>query len=75
MACGTPPIVNKRGSMPELILEKKTGFLIDTLPEMKAALDQVHTIDPTRCRTHVVENFSAQKMAREYLQLAGKLTA
>jgi glycosyltransferase involved in cell wall biosynthesis len=35
MACGTPVIVNPRGSMPELVIDKKTGYLVDTLEEMK----------------------------------------
>lgn len=75
MACGTPVIVNPRGSMPELILHGKTGYLVKSLEEMQAKLSQVDNIDPLACRRHVETNFSASKMAEEYLDLAGELTS
>ncbi|HYD34986.1 MAG TPA: glycosyltransferase family 4 protein [Vitreimonas sp.] len=74
MACGTPVIVNRRGSMPELIIEGQTGFLVNTIEEMAAQLDNTDRVSPQDCRAHVEANFSAAKMADEYLELAGKLT-
>lgn len=74
MACGTPVIVNKRGSMPELIEDKKTGFLVDSMEEMRHFLDKVDGINPQTCREHVENKFSSVIMAKEYLKLAGKLT-
>lgn len=74
MACGTPVIVNKRGSMPELVKNGQTGYLVDSLEEMKKRLDEVEAIDPLVCREHVERNFSSSIMAKEYLRLAGKLT-
>src|SRR5690606_26517276 len=38
-ACGTPVIVNRRGSMPELVNSGENGFLVSTIEEMKQALD------------------------------------
>lgn len=74
MACGTPVIVTKRGSMPEIIVDKKTGFLVESLDQMQHALNHVTDINPQDCRKHVEQNFSARRMAQEYLRLAGKLT-
>lgn len=74
MACGTPVIVNPRGSMPELIKSGQTGFLVNSLDEMQTSLDAVGKINPSDCRTHVEKNFSAQKMTSDYLKLAGRLT-
>ncbi len=74
MACGTPVIVNKRGSMPELVKNGETGFLIDSMDEMQKRLDDVATIDSAVCRQHVENTFSSVIMAKEYLKLAGKLT-
>lgn len=74
MACGTPVIVNPRGAMPEIVADGETGFLVQTLAEMQAKLDEVGQIDPRACRNRVNKYFSAEKMADEYLQLAGKLT-
>ncbi|HEX7017476.1 MAG TPA: glycosyltransferase family 4 protein [Patescibacteria group bacterium] len=74
LACGTPVIVNPRGSMPELIIDGQTGYLVNSLEEMQAKLSQVDQLDPLACRRRVEEHFSASKMAEEYLELAGKLT-
>lgn len=74
MACGTPVIVNPRGSMPEIIKSGKNGFLVKTIAEMQEKLDLVESINPQFCRTDVERRFSATRMAEEYLALAGKLT-
>lgn len=74
MATGTPVITNSRGSMPELVKEGKSGFLVNSLEEMLRKLGAVESIDPVLCRQHVEENFSSVRMAKEYLKLAGKLT-
>jgi glycosyltransferase involved in cell wall biosynthesis len=74
MAAGTPVIVNKRGSMPELIQSGKTGFLVDSIGEMQTALDKIDTLTAEDCRTHVQKNFSLEKMASDYLDLASELT-
>jgi len=73
MACGAPVLVNPRGSMPELILDKKTGFLINNIDDMQRKLDSVNTIDPNVCQQHVLDNFSATKMTDDYLAVARKV--
>ncbi len=70
MACGTPIIVNPRGSMPELVLDKKTGYFVNSIEEMQERLEDVSSINRADCRNHVVENFSKEKMVEEYLSLA-----
>lgn len=70
MACGTPVIVNKRGAMPEIVVNGKTGFLVDSLDEMQQRLDEVKTIKASDCRQHVETNFSQTKMADDYIDLA-----
>lgn len=73
LANGTPAIVNPRGAMPELMIDQKTGFLAGSLAEMQQSLDNVVSIDPRFCHDHVLKNFSARRMAQEYLQLAGSV--
>jgi glycosyltransferase involved in cell wall biosynthesis len=75
MACGTPVIANPRGSMPELIVDGVTGYLVNSLDEMRERLSQVSSLSPKTCRQHIEKNFSAHTMAQEYLSLAGRLTA
>jgi glycosyltransferase involved in cell wall biosynthesis len=75
MACGTPVIVNKRGSMPELVEDGKTGFLVDSLAQMQAALKRTMTIKPQACRQRVEQHFSATKMAANYAAVAEELVS
>ncbi|WP_298813760.1 glycosyltransferase family 4 protein [uncultured Sphingomonas sp.] len=69
MACGTPVIAMRRGSMPELIEHGVNGFLVDSLDEAAAAIDRVDEIDRAACRQTVVERFSVHRMAEEYMAL------
>jgi glycosyltransferase involved in cell wall biosynthesis len=73
--CGTPVIVNPRGSMPELVKPGVNGFLVNSLKEMKSRLDDVNKLDPKACRQIVEEQFSSSTMAKAYVQLAGRLTS
>jgi glycosyltransferase involved in cell wall biosynthesis len=68
MACGTPIIALRRGAVPEVVVDGKTGFIVDSLEEMEAALAKVGTIDPQACRDHVEKNFSIEKMVDSYEQ-------
>jgi len=67
MACGTPVIALNRGSVPELIVDGETGYIVDNLEEMVEAVYRVDNIDPTRCRQHVEANFDLPIMTANYL--------
>ncbi len=69
MACGTPVIAINRGSMPELITDGVTGFLVHDRGEAVEALEQIGEISRRACRNSVEERFTAQAMARKYLAL------
>ena len=69
MACGTPVIANRRGSMPELIEHGVSGFLVDSLDEATAAVDRIEAIDRKDVRQSVVDRFSIDRMADAYLAL------
>jgi glycosyltransferase involved in cell wall biosynthesis len=73
MACGTPVIVNRRGSMPELIQNGKTGFLVNSLAEMEVKLNEVSTLKALDCRQWVENHFSTSQMTEGYLQVARNL--
>ncbi|MEH6682569.1 MAG: glycosyltransferase family 4 protein [Sediminicola sp.] len=73
MMCGTPVIAFARGSMPELILHGKTGFLVHTTAEAVAAVEKLHLIDPASCRAHAMGKFSIEKMIRSYREEYDKL--
>ena len=69
MACGTPTIAYRRGSMPEIIEDGVTGFLVDTFDEAVAAIARIPEIDRATCRRVAVERFGVDRMADEYLAL------
>ncbi len=69
MACGTPVIAYNRGSMPELILDGKTGFLVKNIEEAVEAIRNIKTINRNNCTKWVSSKFSRQKMIEGYLKV------
>ena len=69
LACGTPVIAFNRGSMPELIDDGVTGFLVDSVDAAVAAIDRVDEIDRALCRAAVSARFTVDLMADRYLNL------
>ncbi|HUW71732.1 MAG TPA: glycosyltransferase family 4 protein [Candidatus Humimicrobiaceae bacterium] len=66
MACGTPVIAFNRGSVPEIVKNKKTGFIVNSEGKIRVAIKQIFNIDRKECRKHFERNFTAEKMAEEY---------
>jgi glycosyltransferase involved in cell wall biosynthesis len=69
MACGTPTIAFNRGSVPEVIANGVSGFVVDTVEEAVNAVRQAATFDRAACRAEFMNRFSAPKMARDYAKL------
>ncbi len=69
MLCGTPVIAFKRCSMPELIKDNKTGFLVSSINEAVKAIDNLSKIDRKECRKHALANFSKEKMVEGYCKV------
>lgn len=68
LASGTPVVATRRGSLPELVTED-VGVLCDTEDDFVSALGRADDIDPAACRRRLEEEFTAERMAREYLEL------
>lgn len=69
MACGTPVIASKTGSMPELIENGKTGFLVDSTEEALDALRKLNSISRQYCREHIQKKFTLKRMVNRYERL------
>jgi glycosyltransferase involved in cell wall biosynthesis len=69
MACGTPSIAYRCGSVPELVEEGVTGFIVDDLNGALEAVANVQSLDRAECRWRFEERFSAPAMAQDYLKI------
>ncbi len=73
MLCGTPVIAFNRGSMPELIQDAHTGFLVDTVSEAVEAVGNISKIQRINCHNWSKTNFSSEKMVSDYISLYEQL--
>ncbi|MCX7833590.1 MAG: glycosyltransferase family 4 protein [Ignavibacteria bacterium] len=71
--CGTPVIAFKRGAMPELVLDKRTGFLVNTIEEALDSLDKIKTLNRKDCREWAESKFTRNKMAEGYIEVYKKI--
>jgi glycosyltransferase involved in cell wall biosynthesis len=67
LACGTPVIALRRGSVPEVLDHGRTGFIADDLSEMAAAVEEVWSLDPRELRAEVEQRFTPRQMVEGYL--------
>jgi glycosyltransferase involved in cell wall biosynthesis len=69
MACGTPVLAFRKGSVAEVIDDGVTGRIVDSMPEAVAALSDVLALDRRNVRRRFDERFTAARMARDYVDL------
>jgi glycosyltransferase involved in cell wall biosynthesis len=69
MASGTPVIAMNRGSMPELIRNGETGFLVSNIDEAAEAVQNIDSISRKACREHAEKHFSVDRMVDEYIKV------
>jgi glycosyltransferase involved in cell wall biosynthesis len=75
MACGTPVLAFRCGSVPEIIEDGTTGAIVDSIEEAIAALPQVIALDRKKVRQRFEQRFSATRMAKDYVRIYHKLAA
>ena len=73
MACGTPVIAFKRGSVCEVVKDGKTGFVVENEKEMIEAIKNIDKIDRAECRKHVEKYFTVEKMVDGYEKIYEKI--
>jgi glycosyltransferase involved in cell wall biosynthesis len=69
MACGTPVIAFRRGSVPEVVEDGATGFIVGNDLEMSSKISSLKSIDRKTCRERAEEKFNLTKTAKHYLSL------
>jgi len=73
MACGTPVIAFRQGSVPEVVEHKKTGFVVDTKEEMIEAINKIQIINRKVCRELVEKKFTLKYMVDKYEKIYSKI--
>jgi glycosyltransferase involved in cell wall biosynthesis len=66
LACGTPVVALRRGSVPEVVVDGQTGIICDDPRDLAAALHEIEVIDPELCRKDVIDRFRPEVMAAGY---------
>jgi glycosyltransferase involved in cell wall biosynthesis len=75
MACGTPVIAFNCGSVPEIMEDGLTGFVVEDVAGAVAAVAELERLFRPTIRSRFEERFSARAMAREYVKIYGELAA
>jgi glycosyltransferase involved in cell wall biosynthesis len=73
LACGTPVIAYPRGSVPEVLQDGVTGFLVEDAEQAVQAVGRIADLSRRECRRVFEERFTAARMARDYLQIYRRL--
>ncbi len=68
LACGVPVIGMGLGSVPEVIADRVSGFVVHSLEQAVVAVSRLHEIDRATCRREVERRFSVERMVDGYLQ-------
>ena len=69
LACGTPVIATPLGSMPELLRDGVTGYLVSDADAAVEAVDRIGELSRQQCRAEAEQRFSADRMVADYLSL------
>jgi glycosyltransferase involved in cell wall biosynthesis len=75
MACGTPVIAMRNGSVPEVIEEGVTGFIVESEDQAVQAVARLPELNRKRVRQTFVKCFTARRMAEDYVELYERLTS
>lgn len=67
LACGTPVVATRRGSVPEVLEHGRTGIIVDHHRDLAAAVAEADRIDPLECRRAVEERFTPRSIGEAYL--------
>ncbi|MBA2632000.1 MAG: glycosyltransferase family 4 protein [Chloroflexi bacterium] len=73
MACGTPVIAYRSGSVPEVIADGVSGYIVETIDESVDAVMRLHEISREGCRASFEERFTVERMARDYVAVYERL--
>jgi glycosyltransferase involved in cell wall biosynthesis len=69
LACGTPILAYRRGSVPEIINNGHTGFICESVDEMVKSVPEISTLERCHCRQIFEQRFTVERMVQNYLSV------
>jgi glycosyltransferase involved in cell wall biosynthesis len=75
LACGTPVLARPCGSVPEILVQGKTGFIHSEVDQLVRAMRHIGKVSRRECRQHIEDHFSVETMTQGYEQLYRKTIA
>ena len=75
MACGTPVIATRRGSVPEIVRDGVNGFVVENVVEAVAAVGRLDEVARDRVRADAEARFSQKRMVDDYLRVYEQVLA
>jgi glycosyltransferase involved in cell wall biosynthesis len=73
LACGTPVVAFRRGSVPEIITDGESGFLVENVDQAVKAVARLSELSRRRCREIFEERFTADRMMSDYLAIYSRI--
>jgi glycosyltransferase involved in cell wall biosynthesis len=73
MACGTPVIAYECGSVPEVMEDGVTGFVVRDLDDAVKGVNRIRELSRSRCREVFEKRFAAERMASDYVDVYKRL--
>jgi len=73
LACGTPVIAWRKGSVAEVLTDGETGYIVESVPEAVKAVGRLNQLNRRECRRVFEERFTDERMASDYLRVYGRL--
>jgi glycosyltransferase involved in cell wall biosynthesis len=73
-ACGTPIIAYRHRSVPEVLADGITGFIVDELEDAVKATERITTLSRSHCRQPFEQRFGVTRMAEDYVAIYRRLT-
>jgi glycosyltransferase involved in cell wall biosynthesis len=75
MACGTPVVAFARGSVPEIVHDGRSGFVVESVDEAVAAVPRALDLPRASCRAQFEDRFTASRMAASYVRIYERMIA
>ena len=75
MSCGTPVVAFRQGSVPEIVDEGVSGYIVDSVDDALPAVQAAAALDRRACRARFEQRFTAARMASAYLEVYRRLIA